>query len=63
LSGAKLASTAKLVSLIARDTQETNSIIDPIRIVPVRSTIPGVNSRVHHMVPAYSIQVIQFSEE
>ena len=62
LSGAKLAQTAKLVSLSAHDTQATNTIDDPDRIVPVESTLSGVGSHFHHTMPGYSIQVIEFSE-
>jgi alpha-N-arabinofuranosidase len=62
LSGAKLAPTAKLVSLNARDTQATNTIDDPDQIVPVESTLNNVSGHLHHTVPGYSIQVIEFSE-
>ena len=62
LSGAKLAGTAKLVSLTAQDTQATNTIDDPDRIVPVESTL-SVSSRLRHTLPGYSIQVIEFSEQ
>jgi alpha-L-arabinofuranosidase len=44
----------------AHDTQETNSIDDPARIVPVESTLHDVSSHFHHMLPAYSIQAIEF---
>ena len=63
IDGAKLASTAKLVSLHANDTQETNSIDDPARIVPVESTLHDVSANFHHTVPALSIQVIEFDEQ
>ncbi len=61
LSGAKIRQTAKLVSMSAHDTQETNSIDDPARIVPVESTLHDVSSHFHHMLPAYSIQAIEFN--
>ena len=63
IDGAKLASTAKLVSLHANDTQETNSIDDPTRIVPVESTLHDVSASFHHTVPGLSIQVIEFDEQ
>ena len=60
LDGAKLAATAKLVSLSATNPRETNSIDDPERIKPIESILKGVGSRFHHTLPAYTIQVIQF---
>ena len=63
IDGAKLASTAKLVSLHANNTQETNSIDDPDRIVPVVSTLHDVSASFHHTVPGLSIQVIEFEEQ
>jgi alpha-N-arabinofuranosidase len=63
IDGVKLASTAKLVSLHANDTQETNSIDDPERIVPVESTLHDVSASFHHTVPGLSIQVIEFNEQ
>ena len=62
LQGAtKVSPTAKVVSLSARTTDETNSITDPKRIVPVASSISGVGASFHHTVPAYSIEVLQIS--
>ncbi len=63
LPGATLASTAKLVSLSALDTQATNSINNPEFIVPVDSTISGVSSHFSRTLPAYSIQIIQIDEQ
>lgn len=60
LSGAKVAATAKMVTLSARDTQATNSIDHPNQIVPVESALHNVTSKVHHVMPAYSIEVIEF---
>ncbi|MGA8043520.1 MAG: alpha-L-arabinofuranosidase C-terminal domain-containing protein, partial [Terracidiphilus sp.] len=62
LSGAKVASTAKLVSLSAPDTQATNSIDDPERIIPVGSTVQ-VSSQFSHTLPPFSIQVVQLDEQ
>ena len=45
------------------DTQETNSIDDPQRLVPVESTLNGVSSSFHHTVPGLSIQVIEFNKQ
>lgn len=63
LPGANLETTAKLVSLSAPDTQATNTIEDPDRLVPVNSTLSDVSSRFHHKMPGYSIQVIEFHEQ
>jgi alpha-L-arabinofuranosidase len=63
LPGAKLAGTAKLVSLSVPDTQSTNSIDDPRRIVPVESVLRVVGSKVQHTLPGNSIQVIDFNEQ
>ena len=62
IDGAKLASTAKLVSLHANDTQETNTIDTPERIVPVESTLHDVSTTFHYTVPGLSIQVIEFNQ-
>ena len=63
LEGAKLAATAKLVGLQAHDTQETNSIDSPERIVPVETALHNVSSHLHHTIPGYAIQVIEFDEQ
>ena len=63
IDGAQLAATAKLVSLHANDTQETNSIDDPNRIVPVESMLHDVSANFHHTVPGLSIQIIEFDEQ
>ena len=63
LPGAKLASTARLVTLSAHDTQSTNTLANPERIVPVDSTLNNVSNHFTHTMPAYSIQVIVFNEQ
>jgi alpha-N-arabinofuranosidase len=60
-SGAKLAPSAKLVSLSAKDTQSTNTIDTPKAIVPVDSNIPVQGSRLKHTMPGYSIEVIELT--
>jgi alpha-L-arabinofuranosidase len=59
LNGAKVAGNAKLTSLSAHDTQATNSIDAPNRIVPLESALHEVSSKFQHTLPALSIQVIQ----
>jgi alpha-N-arabinofuranosidase len=54
-----IAQTGILVSLEGSNDAETNSISDPTRIVPVKSTLPGTGTKFSHTVPAYSVQVIE----
>jgi alpha-L-arabinofuranosidase len=63
LDGAKLATTAKLVSLSATNPRETNSIDDPEQIKPVESTLKGVSGQLKRTLPPYSIQVIELGVE
>ncbi|HVJ09046.1 MAG TPA: alpha-L-arabinofuranosidase C-terminal domain-containing protein [Acidisarcina sp.] len=53
--------TATLVSLSAHTTEETNSISDPTRIVPIQSTLKTAGADFHHVIPGYSIQVLELS--
>jgi len=62
-TGTKLAGTAKLVTLSAHDTQATNSIDDPNKIVPVETALHNVTNQVSRTLPAFSIQVIEFEEQ
>ena len=60
LDGAtKVNGTAKLTSLSGHTMEETNSITDPTRIIPVDSTLTGVAKNFHRSFPAYSIQVLE----
>jgi alpha-L-arabinofuranosidase len=59
LPGTHPAADAKVVRISAPDTQTTNSINDPKRIVPVESTLHKVSSDFSLTLPPYSIQVIQ----
>ncbi len=61
-SGAMLAGTGKLVTLQGASTQATNSIDHPENIVPVESTLKNVSSKMHHTMPAFSIQVLQIDQ-
>jgi alpha-N-arabinofuranosidase len=62
MAGAKLGPTAKLVTLSANSTQATNTIDHPEQVVPVESTIK-VSNHLHHTMPAFSIQVIEFEAQ
>ena len=63
LPGALPKAMAKLVRLSAPDTQTTNSIDDPNRLVPVESPVHDVSSRFSLTLPGYSIQVLQIDLE
>ena len=47
-----------MTTLSGHSTEETNSLADPTRIVPVQSEISDVSSDWRHTFPPYSIQVI-----
>lgn len=55
----RLQGTATLLRLGGHSMEETNSLTDPKRIVPVQSTIAGISSSLQHTVPAYTIEVIE----
>ena len=52
-------STARLQTLKANTTWATNSIAQPERIVPVKSTTAIQGERLRHVMPGYSIQVLE----
>jgi alpha-L-arabinofuranosidase len=55
--------TARIQTLHAESNSATNTIHDPERIVPVRSTLPVNGERIPFSVPAYSIQVIELDRK
>ena len=57
ISGATPGSSATVYTLSGKTTAETNSIDDPKRIVPVKSTIK-TGAKFSHTIPPYAIQVI-----
>jgi alpha-N-arabinofuranosidase len=59
LPGAHPDANAKLVRLSAPDTQTTNSIDHPDRLVPLDSVVRNVSGDFSMTLPAYSIQVLQ----
>ena len=62
-AGTKLAGDAKLITLSANSTQATNTIAHPDQVVPVETALHNVASHLSHSVPAFSIQVIQFTQQ
>jgi alpha-L-arabinofuranosidase len=63
LGGTKLAVTAKLVTLSAPDPRATNTIDHPDQLVLVETRLQNVSSKVHHVMPPYSIQAIEFEQQ
>ena len=51
--------TARIETLKANTIWATNTIVSPQRIVPVKSTLTINGERIRHVMPAYSIQVLQ----
>jgi alpha-N-arabinofuranosidase len=49
---------ATLTTLSGKTTQQTNSITDPTRIVPVGSSIANASPTFTHTLPKYSIQIL-----
>jgi alpha-N-arabinofuranosidase len=62
LPGANLSDIATLVTLSAHSTQATNSLDQPTNIVPVESQVKITGNKLHHTMPAYSIQVLQLND-
>jgi alpha-L-arabinofuranosidase len=55
---ARVRSSGTVTTLSGRTTQETNSITEPTRIVPVTSSLAHAGTSFTHTVPRYSIQVL-----
>jgi alpha-L-arabinofuranosidase len=59
LNGAThVSSSANVTTLSGKTTQETNSITEPTRIVPVASRIANIGATFTHTLPKYSIQFL-----
>lgn len=54
-------SKAIVITLNGETTQETNSIAEPNRIIPVITTITNAASTFNHRMPKYSVQVLEIS--
>ncbi len=59
LNGANVGGSAEVVSLTGTNLAETNTLVAPKRVVPVRTTLSGVGAKFSHTVPAYSVQVLE----
>ena len=51
--------TAAVWTLAGKSTEETNTLTEPKRLVPVESAIKDAGASFSHTVPAYSVQVIE----
>jgi alpha-N-arabinofuranosidase len=63
IDGAKVAASAKVITLSAKDTQATNSIDHPDFLKPIDSMAAVAGSHLHYTMPQYSIQVLEFNEQ
>jgi alpha-N-arabinofuranosidase len=62
LDGAeRVESKATVITLSGKTTEETNSITDPTRIVPVTSAIANASASFSYGLPRYSIQVLDIA--
>ncbi len=54
-----VARSAKLISMSAKAMAATNTIVTPTAIVPVESSIENAAGHFTHVVPGYSIQILE----
>jgi len=59
LTGASVDSRGQAITLSAGSPDDTNSITEPSRIVPVTTAIDGLGSNFSRVFPAYSITVLK----
>jgi alpha-N-arabinofuranosidase len=59
LSGARVNSNAKLLTLRARTKEVTNTIRTPANVIPVATTLKGIGKNFAHVVPPYSVEVLE----
>ena len=58
---ARGAQQGTLITLSGTSPAETNTLVDPTRIVPVTSKLKAAGPNFSHVVPPYAIQVLQLS--
>jgi alpha-N-arabinofuranosidase len=56
---AKISSDALMTELKADKPEDTNSITEPEKIIPVVSKIKGIGKKFTRTFPAYSITILQ----
>ena len=55
----QVSKNGKLISMSAKTTESTNTILDTKKIVPKESTIGNAAAQFSHTLPTYSIQVME----
>jgi alpha-N-arabinofuranosidase len=61
VGAAKVKQDGRLITLSATTNEETNSIDEPTRIVPVESKLRNVSEHFYHAMPGYAIQVLEIN--
>jgi alpha-N-arabinofuranosidase len=59
----KVNKEARLTTLRGNTPEETNSITDPQRVMPVSSTIRNAATSFEHTVPPYSVEVLDLAAQ
>lgn len=54
-----VAANAKVTFITGEKPEDTNSIADPKKIVPIKNTISGVKPNFEHTLPPYSVSILQ----
>jgi alpha-N-arabinofuranosidase len=54
-----VANSGTLVTLAGASLAQTNTISAPTRIVPVQTALKNTGSKFNHVVPPYSVQVLE----
>jgi alpha-N-arabinofuranosidase len=58
-AGYAIGPTGTLISLTGTNAAETNTISAPTRIVPIKTPLKNLGPKFNHVVPPYSIQVLE----
>jgi alpha-L-arabinofuranosidase len=62
LAGAnRIGSNGRLISLSAKTPDETNTIYDPMNIVPVETPLKSIGANFRHTLPPYSIHILELN--
>jgi len=57
--GAKVLATGKSVTIGSGAAEDTNSITEPVKVVPVTAEEKGFGKQFKHRFPPYSVTVLQ----
>jgi alpha-L-arabinofuranosidase len=55
--------TGRITTMAANSPEDTNSITEPMKIVPVTSTVNGLSANFTRDFPAYSISVLELASK